>query len=413
MKNPSSEVLILGAGFAGLSTAIFLKRLGLAVRIFEANAHPNHAGGGLVLSPNGMRVLRKIKLAQAFIEAGNVMNKTSFFNKSEDLIVEKNFAKQTLYGEPSIYIRREEAHNILTQAAQDERIEIEYSKKLVSVQQHQDHLIALFEDGSSHSGEVLIGADGAGSFVRNYVLNNYESPLIYQKLIYAGGFINDPSFISERCLPIDNQRAIIGDKGVFAYENIHNSALPPSLYWGTFFGSKKRLTRKEISDFSLEEKKTLLKNAHSSYPEIVTRLINKSEDIILASISDTKELPTWSKQRVLLIGDAAHAVSPIIGLGVNMSLEDAQMLSELCVVHNMNFSLIFKDFEQLRKPRVTKIINSARRSSKLSQINLGFLNYFRNFFFSLLIKLANRDKENWIYSYSVEKEILNLRNNTK
>jgi 2-polyprenyl-6-methoxyphenol hydroxylase-like FAD-dependent oxidoreductase len=409
MKNSSREILIIGAGFAGLSTAIFLKRAGFPVRVFESSAHQRHAGGGIVLSPNGMRALRKMNLANSFIAAGNVMKRTIFLNKSEDLLIEKHFADEAIYGEPSVFIRRKEAHNILTQAALGEQIEIEYSKKLVSIQQESDFLIAHFSDGSNVLGEILIGADGAGSLVRNFVLNHHEFPLIFQKLVYAGGFIDDPSFISERSLPIDIQKAIIGNKGVFAYEHIHNSSLAPSLYWGTFFGARERASRQEINSLTLEEKKTVVKKSHDSYPDIVTHLIDKSEDIILAPISDINELPTWSNQRVLLIGDAAHAVSPIIGLGINMSLEDAQMLSELCLLHKMNYPLVFKDFELLRKSRVTKIINTARRSSRISQVNLGVLNYFRNFLFSLIVKLANREKENWIYSYSVEKEILNLR----
>lgn len=404
------EILIIGAGFAGLSTSIFLKRAGLNVRIFEASPHPNHVGGGIVMSPNGMRVLRKLKLAQAFIDAGNTLKKTIFFNVKKKLIVEKFFADKSTYGEPSIFIRRESAHIILNQTALDEKIGIEYNKKLVSITQQDDHVLAQFADGTAYKGEILVAADGAGSFGRNYVANIEQSPLIYQELVYAGGFINEPGHIKQLSLPIDEQRAIIGNKGLFAYEHIHNNALPPSIYWGTFIEQKRRLSRKEIDELSLEDKKTLLKKNHTSYPEIVAALIDKADDIILASISDINELPSWSKQRVLLVGDAAHAVSPIIGLGINMSLEDAEMLSELCLHHKMDFPSVFRDFEKLRKQRVTKIIDAARKSSKLSQINLGFLNYFRNFVFSLLIKMANRETNNWIYSYSVEKEVAHLRN---
>lgn len=403
------DILIIGAGFAGLSTAIFLKRAGLNVRIFETSPHPNHVGGGIVMSPNGMRALRKLKLAQAFIDAGNTLQKTIFLNINKKPIVEKFFASQSIYGEPSIFIRRESAHNILTQAARDEKIEIEYNKKLISIIHNEDHVIAQFVDGTKCEGEILIAADGAGSLGRDYVSNNTESPLIYQKLVYAGGFINDPNFIKQLSLPIDVQKAIIGDKGLFAYEHIHNNALPPSIYWGTFIEQKRRLSRKEIDELSLEDKKTLLKNNHTAYPDIVATLIDQADDIILASISDIDELPTWSRERVLLVGDAAHAVSPIIGLGINMSLEDAEMLFELCSLHKMDFPSVFKDFERLRKQRVTKIINTARKSSRLSQINLGFLNYFRNLAFSFLIRMSNRATTNWIYSYSVEEEVAHLR----
>ena len=104
-----------------------------------------------------------------------------------------------------------------------------------------------------------------------------------------------------------------------------------------------------------------LRDFHAGWHDPIPRIIDAAENIVITDTLDVATLPTWSRKRTLLIGDAAHATSPHAGQSASLALEDAMRLSWL-MRDGQELNLTFRNFEQERRPRAEKIVAIARRN---------------------------------------------------
>lgn len=104
------------------------------------------------------------------------------------------------------------------------------------------------------------------------------------------------------------------------------------------------------------------------------------------NIFDIESLPAWYKGRVILIGDAAHAVSPNAGQGASMALEDALMLAKLLRDHKTDHTLAYPEFVALRKDRCEAIVASGRRQASSKTHVHWLVSKVRNWFISMIFK---------------------------
>ena len=126
---------IIGCGYAGLITAISCKREGIPIRIFEALEEPSDIGGSITMFPNSMKILRVIGVADDIIEAGVVITRAKFKDSIGNYLVTRSMGTATLYGEPTVTIRRALLHRLLRQKAESMEITIEYGKRVSSIDQ--------------------------------------------------------------------------------------------------------------------------------------------------------------------------------------------------------------------------------------------------------------------------------------
>src|SRR5260370_23309785 len=103
-----------------------------------------------------------------------------------------------------------------------------------------------------------------------------------------------------------------------------------------------------------------LRDFHAGWHDPIPAIIDAAENIVVSDTLDVATLPTWSRKRTLLIGDAAHATSPHAGQGASLALEDAMRLGRL-MRDGQELGLAFQNFEHERQPRAEKIVALARR----------------------------------------------------
>ena len=107
----------------------------------------------------------------------------------------------------------------------------------------------------------------------------------------------------------------------------------------------------------------------------------------------------------MIIGDAAHAMNPVAGQGANMALEDSQLLVELLKHHQLPVEQVFRHFEDVRKPRVTKAAQRAHRSSKHTMIKVGWLSgWIRNRAYAALTRVVPDRWTNRRFRYEVGRD---------
>lgn len=401
-----ANLLIVGSGFAGLTSAIFSKKAGLPLRIFEASQGPSNIGGSVTIFPNGMRILRDIGIREKVIEAGAKITAAVFNNENGIHMVDRSMGTEDLYSEPTITIRRAILLQLLIEKAESLGVVIEYGKKLSSVENGLESIRIKFEDNGEAEGQLLIGADGVNSQVRDYIHGKSITPN-YSELIYLAGFVTDQSMLSSLKLKKEIQYVTVGPVGFFAYSYIDNvdTVNEPALLWYCYLDQKKRLSRQELNAMTDKEVVEKVAKAHEGWHSPIQDLVKSTSSVCKASVSDIVGLEKWSKGRAIIIGDAAHGMNPISGQGASTAMEDSALLVRLIVEFGEDYNFILEKFEEVRRPRVTKIGAKARNSSKMTMRYFGaFMRWIRNSAFKVLTKLTPESLANWSFIYDVRND---------
>jgi 2-polyprenyl-6-methoxyphenol hydroxylase-like FAD-dependent oxidoreductase len=129
----------------------------------------------------------------------------------------------------------------------------------------------------------------------------------------------------------------------------------------------------------------------------IPQLLEAAENIGVTATLDVATLPTWSRKRVLLIGDAAHATSPHAGQGASLALEDAMRLGRL-MQEEKKLGPTFEAFENQRRSRAERIVAVARRNGNSKREFSASGAWIRDHMLKLLLPLTAKGMD-WMYKY--------------
>jgi 2-polyprenyl-6-methoxyphenol hydroxylase-like FAD-dependent oxidoreductase len=350
---PTLRALVIGGGIAGPATAMALRQAGIEATIYEADAVSADATGAfLTVASNGVDALRVLgaderALAAAFptpsitlrSNTGKRLGSTRTGRSSDDGLVSRTIKRSDLYG-------------ALHAEALERGIAIEHGKRLVEAVEDADGVRAVFADGSTAAGDVLIGCDGVHSTVRRVIDPLVPAPT-YARLLTTGGYAGGVSVESEP----GSYEMIFGRRAFFGY------AVAPDgeVWWFANVPRRDEPARGELEalDESDWRRRLLALFADDAGPAV--ELIGATRELLgTAPIHAMPHLPQWRSARMVVVGDAAHAPSPTSGQGASLSLEDALVLAK-CLRDAPSVASAFARFEALRRPRVEKIIKWAAR----------------------------------------------------
>jgi len=404
------DVIIIGSGFAGLVAAITLSQHNNSLKVLEAFEKPVEVGGSITLFPNGIKVLRRLGMAGDVINAGTTITHTRFLDASGNFLIDRSMGTTELFGEPTVVIRRALLHGILRAKADSMNISVEYGKRVSSIKQNLVEATVCFADSTELSAKVVVGCDGNNSITRAHVLDREVNP-VYSNLLYLAGFVDDQNFIDSLGLDFDKQYVSIGPNHYFGYAYIDNqSKEDTSIFWSCMIPQSNRLTEKQLQQIDRKYVQKKVLNIHEGWHEPVEDLVRNTTSVCKGSISDIVEIEKWFKDRVILIGDAAHSMNPISGQGACTAMEDGYILAKLLQRYDLEYSVAFNLFEKIRRKRVTKIGKKARRSSKQSTIKFsGYIEKVRNYSFALLTLLTPERILNWSYYYDAHEESMKAK----
>jgi len=393
MTKPSRKAIIIGAGIAGPVAAIFLKKAGIDAQLFEAWPYSSGIGGGLQIAPNGMHVLAELGLAEEMIRRGSVSESFDFYSQSGARIGSVNQSMEARFGRPAVNMCRATLNEALVNRAWCENVELHFEKQLVAIEDRADQpVIAHFADGSSAEGDFLIGADGVHSAVRTHVVPDGPKPFD-TGLIGFGGFV--PRSLLEDTSIGQRVETTFGQSGFFGYGFCSPDPREGVMWWSTqpSQGSD-AATFRAMSQDAL---KRHLHNFHAGWHDPIPQILEAAGNIVVTATLDVATLPTWSRKRTLLIGDAAHATSPHAGQGASLALEDAMRLASL-LQQGQELGVTFENFESERRPRAERVVALARRRGNQKREFSATGAWIRDRMLKLLIPLSNRDMD-WLYGY--------------
>jgi 2-polyprenyl-6-methoxyphenol hydroxylase-like FAD-dependent oxidoreductase len=387
------KALIIGAGIAGPITAILLKKAGIEAQIFEAWPYSTGIGGGLQIAPNGMHVLAAAGLADEMIRQGSIAESIDFYSQSGAPLgsINRNMAQR--FGQPAVNMRRSILNEAIVNKAWCENVELFFDRRLVRIEDRADQpVVAYFADGSSAEGDFVIGADGVHSTVRGHVIPHAPRPFD-TGLVSFGGFV--PRSLLEAAETGPRLAMTFGQSGFFGYGFCSPNPRNGAMCWSTQpTHGIDAATLRAMDQNALRRRLSLF---HAGWHEPISEMVEAMEEIVVTATLDMATLPTWSRGRTLLIGDAAHATSPHAGQGASIALEDAFRLA--CLMQNdEEISVTFEKFERERRPRAERIVALARRNGNHKRQFSRTGAWIRDQMLKLMIPLSARGQD-WMYGY--------------
>ena len=314
------RALIIGGGIAGPTLALFLKRAGIEPLVFEAYPRTEDVGGGFQIAPNGLRVLADLGLAEALLREGSPSGDMAFRNhRGRDIGLVRTARAGT-----AVNIGRSNVHRVLRDAADQRGIAVRYGKRLRDVSVAGREVVATFEDGTTEVGDFLVGADGVRSRVRAWMLPE-EAAARDTEMVSIGGFCGRDLLPPSDPRDATRLTFMVGPRYQLGYSRMNDGLWG---WWCHAHGASEA-EGTAILTMSFEELRARMLERYAGWSEPVERLIRGTAEWLRTPIHDVPHLSAWHKGPVLLVGDAAHAMSPAGGQGASMALEDAMLFAKL------------------------------------------------------------------------------------
>ena len=349
------NAMIIGGGIAGPAMAMALQKAGIDPVIYEARpADAEGTGAFLTVATNGISALRVLDADKAVLDAG-FPTPAIVLRSYKGKQLGANSTGWTLPdGTISHTIKRADLYRGLHEQTLQRGITTAFGKRLVAAERAGDGVRAAFADGGSAEADLLIGCDGVHSAVRQVIDPGAPKPG-YLGLINIGGYANGVSVQSKP----GSYEMIFGKRAFFGY------ALAPSgeVWWFANVPQPHEPSRGEVEAIDPEEWRRRLLGlfAHDAGPAV--RLIEATPHLSAASpIHAVPHLPAWHRDRMVVIGDAAHAPSPTSGQGASLSVEDAVVLAR-CLRDESTPAAALARFETERRRRAERIVKWAARIS--------------------------------------------------
>jgi 2-polyprenyl-6-methoxyphenol hydroxylase-like FAD-dependent oxidoreductase len=373
---------IAGAGIGGLALAIALKRKGYAPVVLERRARDQATTEGifLTLAPNGLNALRGLGLAEAVTARGVITTGILLHNENgKPLGLVDYAAHASTFDAPSVTIRRGALGEVLLAAAEREGIDIRFGLAVDGLSETGDG-VTVMARGESLRVDLLVAADGLRSTVRRLALPQLPSPA-FNGLIGSGGIVDVPSVA-----PTGGRMLMtFGRRAFFGY--IKQGSGP--VYWfDSFVGDEAEGRVTDPAAFTRH-----LQSLHADDPLDNRHIIDAETSVSRAYPDyDIPSLPQWFTNRVVLMGDAAHAVTPHSGQGASMALEDALVLAATIDAEASPIAA-FRRFEALRRERVEKVVALGRQGGQQKKAQGWLALRLRDLIMPLVVPLGQKAQE--------------------
>jgi 2-polyprenyl-6-methoxyphenol hydroxylase-like FAD-dependent oxidoreductase len=350
-----TRALVIGAGVAGPVLAIALQRIGIDATLFERQPSIERRGGSwLTFQANGMDALRALGIAEPVEALGFDLETISFVNGTGRYLGRMPLAGPRADGQLSQMMQRDELYRTLTRVAAQHGVQVATGKELIDAHTTPRGVEAHFADGDHATGDLLIGCDGIHSRVRTLIDPAAVAPR-YVPVLNIGGYI--PGFPVD--VPPREFRMQFGTRCFFAW-----MATPDG---GTVWFANPPMAREPadgvLSGLPDSQWRTWLHELMNDDVGPAPRIIDAAPGPLFGwATYDMPVVERWSNERMIVIGDAAHATAPSAGQGAAMSLEDAVILAK-CLRDTRNVSGAFALFESARRARVERIVKYGARSA--------------------------------------------------
>lgn len=381
MASSSPHVAIVGGGLCGLALAIALEKRHVPYVIYELQSTFSEIGAGLNVAPNAIAAFNLIEpglgdtvktLGTRNSPDADVWMLNRLGAPTEKLPDAWPMASIMAPGIGHTAVGRYELLNLL--ASRIDQSRARFTKKLVNVEQNESHATLYFEDGTTDKAGVVIGCDGIHSSVRKSMLGpehpaagpnftgiaGYRAVFTMEKLVEALG----PEIPRTSCI-------WSGPGGYATMYTIEGGKKVNVGLWRNKEEFRERLARER---WVLRNQKSVMLEDFKEWGPSIHKIMNMmgEETQLWTSHHHDIELDSYFKERICLIGDAAHSMGPHWGQGASQAMEDAYVMAEVLAQirwdqkHGEEFSNQVQDafsaWEEVRKPQFEWLVKASHEA---------------------------------------------------
>lgn len=375
---------IVGGGIGGLAAANALVRRGIDITVYEQAPALGEVGAGVFIYPNSLRQLERMGLGPALAAVGAKIGEGSEYCRMDGTVVGRVLTTDSsgwngLYG-----MHRADLLRVLADALPRSTVRIGH--RCIGVEQDAHVVRLYFANGNTAEADVLIGADGIQSTVQKYVVAP-STPEYSGSRAYRG-------LIERAKVPAWRQAAHqiwMGDGKHFMVFPVRRGEL---LNYVGFVPTDEQT----VESWSAVGDRDELAASFSGWDPRVVELLARVETCFWWGLYDRRPLAAWSKGRLTLVGDAAHAMLPHLGQGANQAIEDGVALAVLLQDREAAaIPDVLQSYEALRRMRTDVVQAEARKNGLRYDSRSGSLEQRDREI------AASADLRKWLYDYDVEK----------
>jgi FAD-dependent urate hydroxylase len=384
------RALIIGGGIAGTVTAMAVKKAGHDATLYEAyDRTADGVGAFLTTAVNGLDALATLELKDLVKDLGFDTPRMVMSVGSGKELAEFPLGGALSDGTVGQTVLRSDLYIALRGEAARRGIAAEYGKRLVDASNVGDGVRASFADGTHADGDLLIGADGLRSQVREIIDPSAPKPR-YVPLLNTGGYAEG--------IPLDVEpgvmHMIFGKRCFFCYVRHPNG----QVWW--FANPPRKTEPTDLAAVSAAEWRAELLGLLKVDRTPAADIVSATREIYPPwSTYDFPTVPRWSRGRMIIIGDAAHATSPAAGQGASMAIEDAVTLGK-CLRDIDGVPESFAAYENLRRARVESVVAQGKRNGD-GKVAGPVGRLLRDYFITKAFKNSSRtdDPNRWMWEH--------------
>lgn len=357
------KVIIAGGGIGGLTTAIALQQRGITCEVYDAAPSNKALGAGIMLAPNAMNVFDKLGVGNALRARGAVARQFYIKYYKGDVLqhIDSSILQQK-FGSASYGIHRAALQQELIKAVNRP---VHWGKRCIRVQQAAAGVTAYFEDGTTVGGDVLVGADGIRSVIREqhvaHARYRYSGQTCWRAIVPVNLPEREAAEAAEVWGGGNGLRAMCMQVG------------PQQVY---FWMTKRMPAGLTITP---EEALAFIKKELHHFPKYMHDVMEhlRPEALIHSDLYDIAPMRQWYNGRIVLLGDAAHATTPNLGQGAGQAIEDAYVLAKWLATEK-NIATAFEQYRRQRIKRVHMLVNTSWQLARITNWKGPLLAALRN-----------------------------------
>lgn len=390
MRPPHVQIAIAGAGIAGLAAAVALSRSGVRCEVFEQTRVLGEVGAGVQLAPNAARLLHRLGLGPHLRATAVRPQAIEMRRWDDDTVLGRTPLGgecEERFGAPYYTMHRADLHRGLLSLLPEGTLHLGY--RLTGIDEGPQQVALHFEGGSSVTADVVAGADGIHSVVRELLVTDqpqFSGQSIYRGLVPVSrvpGLVEEPKVVlwlgpGQHCVSYPIHDGMLVSLGATA----------PAESWRT-------------ESWSAEGNTEDLAASYAQWNEQVRQLTRAPDTVSRWALYDRDIIDRWSSRRVTLIGDAAHPMLPFMAQGANQAVEDGVALAAcLRDAPPKSYSTSLQRYEQVRRGRTNELHRISRENTTALHLSDGAQQRRRDAALAANTGLA---KQEWIYAYDAER----------
>jgi 2-polyprenyl-6-methoxyphenol hydroxylase-like FAD-dependent oxidoreductase len=372
------KIGIVGCGTGGAAAALFLHRQGHQITVFERVPDPDDVGAGILMQPTGLDVLSDLDLLQPFLDHGARVAGLSGYLASGRQVFELDYATYNpeMFG---VGAHRGMLFQLLYDALADAGIPVLTGIEITRQRQESDGRSSLLDSHAAEHGpfDLVIISDGARSMLRDGV------PIPAKVHRFAWGvfwlIVPDPDGLYQSRLNqyFDSTRVMMG---LLPTGKAHGQTGPPlvSMFWSIHRDAVEAWQAAGLESWKAEVRRVC------PTADPILEQVHDPDQLVFAEYYDVR-MPRWHTENTVIIGDAAHAMSPHLGQGANLALYDARVLAD-CLIDQPTAAAL-AEYSRRRRKHISYYLLTTRGLTPFYQSRFTPLALPRDLAFPLISKV--------------------------